>query len=116
MPRRTLIAGLSLVLVWTPTAASGTRAPSRPYRAALITRGWAGYLVRADAGQFSEVRGTWVQPQVVCNRPASSAAFWVGLGGANRNSAALEQIGTSADCSARALQSSPGTWCNSSAR
>jgi Peptidase A4 family len=47
----------------------------------------------------------WVQPRVVCNRPGSSASFWVGLGGAKSNSAALEQIGTSADCSERALVS-----------
>jgi hypothetical protein len=102
MPRWTLIAGLSLVLAWTPTAASGTRAPNSPDPTALITRGWAGYLVRA-AGRFSEVRGTWVQPHVVCNRPGSSAAFWIGLGGATRRSNTLEQIGTSADCSERAL-------------
>jgi Peptidase A4 family len=103
MPHRTLIAGLSLVLAWTPTAASGTRAPSHSDRTALITRGWAGYLVRAGAGRFSKVRGTWVQPHVVCNRPGSSAAFWIGLGGTTPTSNALEQIGTSADCSERAL-------------
>jgi hypothetical protein len=89
--------------VWTPTAGSGIREPTRPDRTTLITPGWAGYLVRADAGAFSEVRATWVQPHVVCNRPGSSVASWIGLGGAKRNSTALEQIGTSADCSDRAL-------------
>jgi peptidase A4-like protein len=44
-----------------------------------------------------------VQPRVVCDRPGSSVAFWVGLGGANSDSPALEQVGTSADCSQRAL-------------
>src|SRR6478736_2183585 len=67
-----------------------------------VTPGWAGYLVRAAAGSFSEVRGRWVQPPVVCNRPGSAAAFWIGLGGATRQSHALEQVGTSADCSSRA--------------
>jgi hypothetical protein len=43
-----------------------------------------------------------VQPLVVCNRPGSAAAFWIGLGGATRRSRALEQVGTSADCSSRA--------------
>jgi Peptidase A4 family len=64
--------------------------------------GWAGYLVRAGAGSFTEVRGRWVQPRVVCNRPGSAVAFWIGLGGARRQSRALEQVGTSADCSSRA--------------
>lgn len=97
---------LLLVLVSTQTAASqpldGRRLGAG---AAWVTRGWAGYLVRTGADSFAEVEGTWVQPHVVCNRPGSSAAFWVGLGGANRNSDALEQIGTSADCSERALLS-----------
>jgi hypothetical protein len=51
------------------------------------------------------VRGTWVEPRIVCNRPQSSAAFWVGIGGAERASGALEQIGTSADCAGNALPS-----------
>ena len=40
-----------------------------------------------------------------CDRPESSAAFWVGLGGAAPDSRGLEQIGTSADCSERFLPS-----------
>jgi hypothetical protein len=67
--------------------------------------GWAGYIVRAAGRAFTEVRGSWREPQVVCNRPQSSAAFWVGIGGAERDSSALEQIGTSADCSSSALPS-----------
>ncbi len=61
--------------------------------------GWAGYVVRAGTDSFGAVHGRWIQPRVVCNRPGSSAAFWIGLGGANRQSRALEQVGTSADCS-----------------
>jgi hypothetical protein len=64
--------------------------------------GWAGYVVRAGGRTFTDVGGTWVEPRIVCNRPQSSAAFWVGIGGAERDSHALEQIGTSADCSASA--------------
>lgn len=67
-----------------------------------ITPGWAGYVARTGADSFSEVRGRWVQPRVICNRPGSAAAFWIGLGGAARESLSLEQVGTSADCSARA--------------
>jgi len=61
--------------------------------------GWAGYVVRAGGRAFTEVGGTWREPRIVCNRPQSSAAFWVGIGGAERDSRALEQIGTSVDCS-----------------
>jgi hypothetical protein len=61
--------------------------------------GWAGYVVRAGGRGFTEVGGTWAEPRIVCNRPRSSAAFWVGIGGAERDSRALEQIGTSVDCS-----------------
>ena len=70
-----------------------------------VTPGWAGYVVRGGAGSFADVKGTWVQPEVSCNRPGSSAAFWVGLGGTRPNSRSLEQIGTSADCSDRAVLS-----------
>jgi Peptidase A4 family len=65
--------------------------------------GWAGYVVRAGGRAFTEVGGTWTEPRIVCNRPQSSAAFWVGIGGAERDSRALEQIGTSADCSESGL-------------
>jgi hypothetical protein len=65
--------------------------------------GWAGYVVRAGGRAFTEVTATWDEPRVVCNRPQSSAAFWVGIGGADRGSSALEQIGTAADCSESAL-------------
>jgi Peptidase A4 family len=74
-----------------------------------VTRGWAGYVVRSGGRSFGEVSGTWVQPAVVCNRPGSAAAFWVGLGGTTAASRALEQIGTSAQCSERALPSY-STW------
>jgi hypothetical protein len=70
-----------------------------------VAPGWAGYVARAGADPFAEARGRWVQPRVICNRPGSAAAFWVGLGGATRQSRALEQVGVSADCSGRAALS-----------
>jgi hypothetical protein len=72
-----------------------------------VARGWAGYVVRPGADSFGGVHGRWVQPRVVCNRPGSAAAFWIGLGGAKRQSQSrsLEQVGTSADCSDRAESS-----------
>jgi hypothetical protein len=71
--------------------------------------GWAGYVVRAGGRAFTEVSGTWAVPRIVCNRPQSSAAFWVGIGGAERDSRALEQIGTSVDCS-ESLSPWYSTW------
>lgn len=90
-------AGLAL-LISLGVASSGRSA-------SVVTQvlpGWAGYAVRAGAGSFVEVRGRWVQPRIVCSRPDSAAAFWIGLGGATRDSQALEQVGTGADCSDRA--------------
>jgi peptidase A4-like protein len=67
-----------------------------------LTRAWAGFVQRAGGRPFTGVRATWTMPRIVCNRPSSSVAFWVGLGGADSRSRALEQIGTSVDCSDRA--------------
>ena len=61
--------------------------------------GWAGYVVRSSAGEFTRVHARWTQPRAECAVPGSSTAFWVGLGGATKASRALEQVGTSADCS-----------------
>ena len=81
-------------LGWVPSATAAVDTQVVP--------GWAGYVIRAGADSFAEVSGRWVQPRVVCNRPGSAAAFWIGLGGATRQSRALEQVGISADCSGRA--------------
>jgi hypothetical protein len=93
------VVGVGLVIV------SGSAQAREGEPRAVVTNGWAGYVVRTDARSFAEVAGNWVQPRVVCNRPGSSVALWVGLGGATSDSLALEQIGTSADCSERALVS-----------
>jgi Peptidase A4 family len=81
-------------------AASGVQAD-----AIWVTPGWAGYVVRAGDSSFRRVEGSWTQPRIVCNRPESSVAVWVGLGGASSSSHTLEQVGTSADCSQRGLVS-----------
>jgi peptidase A4-like protein len=91
---------LALLVVTVATAATDTR-QVRTRDFVKTSRTWAGYVVRSGRG-FTAVRARWVQPSVVCNRPGSSAAFWVGLGGANVDPQGLEQIGTSADCSERA--------------
>ena len=62
-------------------------------------------IVRSGGRAFTEVSGSWTEPRIFCNRPGSSVAFWVGIGGAEQGSRALEQVGTSADCSDLALPS-----------
>ena len=61
---------------------------------------WAGYAIHRAGVSFRQVSGTWTQPAVTCikGQPTYSAA-WVGLGGYNPASNALEQIGTELDCS-----------------
>jgi hypothetical protein len=63
---------------------------------------WSGYALASsgtDEISFSTVSGTWTQPPVNCSAGSpSDSAFWVGIGGYTGEG--LEQIGTSADCSA----------------
>jgi peptidase A4-like protein len=79
-----------------------------------ISSNWAGYAVTGlDPGvptdttaptaptTFSGVSGRWVQPKARCRAGrATYSAFWVGIGGYSETSEALEQVGTSANCSA----------------
>ena len=62
---------------------------------------WAGYAIHRAGVTFRQVSGTWTQPSATCvaGQPAYSAA-WVGLGGYQPTSRALEQIGTELDCNA----------------
>jgi hypothetical protein len=70
--------------------------------AASVSANWAGYVATPSASvgsRFSSVSGSWTIPSATCStgREGHSAA-WVGLGGANEDASALEQIGTDADC------------------
>jgi hypothetical protein len=73
-----------------------------------ISTNWAGYAITAPPSSsgssgmsFTDVAATWVQPKATCQvGEASSSAFWVGLGGFDDSSQALEQTGTEADCTA----------------
>jgi Peptidase A4 family len=62
---------------------------------------WSGYAVHRPGVSFRKVSASWKQPTAACSagRPAYSA-YWVGLGGFNPTSTALEQIGTETDCDA----------------
>lgn len=63
-----------------------------------ISSNWSGFAVSGNT--FTSVSGSWVQPKASCSGGTTSSAFWVGLGGNSDVSNALEQIGTSSDCSA----------------
>jgi Peptidase A4 family len=83
-----LLAGV--VFVGNAAAASGTSTSSN----------WAGYAVSPvdSTASYKTVAGTWVQPTATCSGNPAYAAFWVGLGGLDSSSQALEQIGTGAGC------------------
>jgi hypothetical protein len=68
-----------------------------------VSENWAGYVATPNSTtDFSAVSGEWKQPAARCSDDSSDtyAAFWVGLGGGDENSDALEQVGTQADCGA----------------
>lgn len=59
---------------------------------------WAGYAITARR-PINRVRGSWVEPTVVCGKARASSAFWVGLGGFKKGlEAPLEQTGTEIGC------------------
>jgi hypothetical protein len=93
--------GVRISLVGALSAASALL--SAPLALANTTKStnWAGYAVHRAGVSFHQVAGTWTQPGVTCikGQPSYSAA-WVGLGGYDPASHALEQIGTEVDCSA----------------
>jgi hypothetical protein len=65
---------------------------------------WAGYALTSVSADnptsFVSVTGTWTQAKANCGTGDgnSASAVWVGLGGYDLSSQALEQIGTDADC------------------
>jgi hypothetical protein len=91
--RASLVVALAVVIP-PVVLARATESAVRP----TSTR-WAGYVDTSEGEAFTAVRATWVQPRIRCDRPTSSAAFWIGLGGATAHARGLEQIGTEADCS-----------------
>jgi Peptidase A4 family len=89
-------AGARLRVVRTPLLA-----PFATAAATEVSTNWAGYAAAAPRKKpFASVTGRWVQPAATCpGRDAHTfSAFWVGLGGYSRNSFAVEQTGTQANC------------------
>ncbi len=87
------VAALSLTAATLVAAAPSSAAVTD----ARVSSNWSGYA--ASGAQFSKVSGSWVQPEANCDSGSGDAAFWVGLGGADGQSHALEQAGTEVDCS-----------------
>ena len=100
-----------VAVVWAAVPApAGSLAPGARFAAlrsagsAEASTNWAGYAAvgptSAAALSFTSVTGTWTQPAASCtpSDTAASSAIWVGLGGYDLSSHALEQIGTDADC------------------
>ena len=60
---------------------------------------WAGYAIHRSGVRFRTVVGSWTQPQATCTAGrATYSSVWVGIGGYDVSSPALEQIGTELDC------------------
>ena len=65
---------------------------------------WAGYAAHRPGVQFTDVRGSWAQPQITCQQGGTYSSFWIGLDGYLSND--VEQIGTGADCTQQNLPES----------
>jgi hypothetical protein len=89
--------------------------------ASQVSTNWSGYVAVAPTSEaatspdltltFSDVTASWVQPKARCVKGRSdAAAFWVGLGGFNEDSPALEQLGTTAQCSSRGVATYFAWW------
>jgi hypothetical protein len=90
------------VRAWIPTslvaAAVLALAPVAQADSARSTN-WAGYAIHRSGVSFQSIVAAWRQPKVACTPGKQSySAYWVGLGGYNPFSQALEQDGTEADC------------------
>jgi Peptidase A4 family len=81
-------------------------APAAALGDAATSANWAGYVAHRNGVDFRSVAATWNQPAAVCNtQHPTYSAIWVGLGGFQQNSNALEQVGTELDCGASGLAS-----------
>jgi Peptidase A4 family len=91
-----------LVSIVPALACAAFAAPALAATEEAASENWAGYVATTkDNTDYSAVSASWVQPTVTCSSESSQAsysAYWVGLGGGDSNSDALEQIGTQADC------------------
>jgi hypothetical protein len=118
--RGALVAVLAAVAAVAASAAAGPAgaraahvyAPLAARAATETSANWAGYVVSAPSTTYTSVTGSWRQPKVTCGEgdAGSSSAFWVGLGGYDESSQALEQAGTSSDCDPVTGRPSYSAW------
>jgi hypothetical protein len=96
--RSAIVAGLAAAVLAAPAAADA---------ATTTSSNWAGYAVSKPGVKFRRVAATWVVPTATCSATGRRhySAAWLGLGGYHTTSAALEQIGTEADCTAKGTPS-----------
>ena len=91
-----LVVAVAAALAVTSPAGAARTAPGL-FHDASTSSNWAGYAV--TGADFTDVKGTWVQPAATCAGSGSSySAFWVGLGGFAGGPGGLEQTGTESDC------------------
>jgi hypothetical protein len=111
-----LVGAASLYLPMVAGAAPAIAAPMQRPAGHLTTirhdvvssSNWGGYAVEGTA-QFTDVKGTWVEPSVSCpSRSAQYASFWVGIDGYSSNS--VEQLGTDSDCTGKGHASYYAWW------
>src|SRR5262249_13878537 len=98
---RPVLGGLAAAIVCA-AALTGTAVGASRDVGSDVSANWAGYVLTGASTSYTSVTGTWKPPRITCGASdsGSSSAFWVGLGGYYTSSQSLEQIGTSADCSA----------------
>jgi hypothetical protein len=92
MIRAALAAAAAALMLASATAATAATTTA-------VSSNWAGYSISGTT--YLSVSGSWTQPAADCSAsssPTTAAAFWVGLGGNDETSTALEQTGTEADC------------------
>ena len=89
----------SLIIATASVCAPAALAPAA-VADSTTSSNWAGYAAHRPGLSFRSVFASWTQPHATCTpgEPAFSA-YWIGLGGYNPTSDALEQVGTEVDCS-----------------
>jgi Peptidase A4 family len=85
-----------------------------------VSSNWSGYAALPPvegvatpgaALTFSDVTGSWRQPKARCVKGRiDAAAFWVGIGGFDEASTALEQLGTTAQCNSHGTATYFAWW------
>ena len=83
--------------------------PAIPGHQVTTSSNWSGYV--ATGATFSDVVGTWTEPNVTCTgKAAQYATFWVGFDGyQSGDKSHVEQIGTDSDCTAAKGKKHPST-------